>query len=370
MLERRASSRAGRDARAARRRGDRRDARTPWIVSAERIRKELDKLLAGESVGARLRSSSRRSWPTSSSRSCRRSGWSRTRCIDTRTCCGTFAVVERAPSPRGCDSPGSCTTSASRRPARSPDGVSFHHHEVVGARMAEQRPGSIPQRDRGRRPETRRAAPSFHGFGDGWTDAAVRRYVRDAGPLLDELNQLTRADCTPRPAPGRTVRASGRARRADRPARRTGEPRGHAPAFGRSPGDGAPRDRSRPLVGEALAYLMEIRMERGEIPEAEAYELLDDWAAERASQPMNRRTFDRQAPSGSRTPADPARSRMKTMQTLRRPGTGSSYPSRSAVRIVSPDPSRFTTKTSRCPLDLAGEREPVPLRRPDGEESS
>ena len=38
----------------------------------------------------------------------------------------------------------------------------------------------------------------FHGYGDGWTDSAVRRYVRDAGPLLDRLNQLTRADCTTR----------------------------------------------------------------------------------------------------------------------------------------------------------------------------
>src|SRR4029079_3136003 len=40
----------------------------------------------------------------------------------------------------------------------------------------------------------------FHGYGDGWTDAAVRRYVRDAGPLLDRLNQLTRADVTTRNA--------------------------------------------------------------------------------------------------------------------------------------------------------------------------
>ena len=82
-----------------------------------------------------------------------------------------------------------------------PKGVSFHHHEVVGARMARDRLRAL------RFPNDEVDAISqlvylhlrFHGYSDDvWTDAAVRRYVRDAGPLLDELNELTRCDCTTR----------------------------------------------------------------------------------------------------------------------------------------------------------------------------
>ena len=80
------------------------------------------------------------------------------------------------------------------------DGVSFHHHEVVGARMARDRLAAL------RYPNAMiddvamliELHLRFHGYGEGWTDAAVRRYVRDAGPLLDRLNQLTRADVTTR----------------------------------------------------------------------------------------------------------------------------------------------------------------------------
>jgi poly(A) polymerase len=82
-------------------------------------------------------------------------------------------------------------------------GVSFHHHEVVGARLAKSRlkalrySGEIIEEV-----ETLIALHlRFHGYGDGeWTDSAVRRYVRDAGPLLDHLHVLTRADCTTRNA--------------------------------------------------------------------------------------------------------------------------------------------------------------------------
>src|SRR5256714_6938106 len=80
----------------------------------------------------------------------------------------------------------------------TPDGVQFHHHEVVGARMAEERlralryPNHVVE-------DVRKLVEMhlrFDGYGEGWTDSAVRRYVRDAGPLLDWLNQLTRADVT------------------------------------------------------------------------------------------------------------------------------------------------------------------------------
>ena len=79
--------------------------------------------------------------------------------------------------------------------------VRFHHHEVVGASMARQRltalrfPKDVID-DVARLVELHLR---FHGYSGGtWTDAAVRRYVRDAGPLLDRLHLLTRSDCTTR----------------------------------------------------------------------------------------------------------------------------------------------------------------------------
>jgi poly(A) polymerase len=81
--------------------------------------------------------------------------------------------------------------------------VAFHHHEVVGAKMARKRLTELrfPKEvitDVSRLVELHLR---FHGYGDGeWTDSAVRRYVRDAGPLLTRLHALTRADCTTRNA--------------------------------------------------------------------------------------------------------------------------------------------------------------------------
>jgi poly(A) polymerase len=81
--------------------------------------------------------------------------------------------------------------------------VSFHHHEVVGAKMTRKRLTELkfPRdviNDVSRLVELHLR---FHGYGDGeWTDSAVRRYVRDAGPLLTRLHALTRADCTTRNA--------------------------------------------------------------------------------------------------------------------------------------------------------------------------
>jgi len=82
-------------------------------------------------------------------------------------------------------------------------GVSFHHHEVVGARLAKKRLKELRFDN-----ETIEAVETlvalhlrFHGYGEGeWTDSAVRRYVRDAGDLLVHLHVLTRADCTTRNA--------------------------------------------------------------------------------------------------------------------------------------------------------------------------
>ena len=84
----------------------------------------------------------------------------------------------------------------------SEDGtVTFHHHDVVGAKMTAKRMKTL----RFSGAEVNDVAKlvelhlRFHGYGGGeWTDSAVRRYVRDAGPLLERLHILTRADCTTR----------------------------------------------------------------------------------------------------------------------------------------------------------------------------
>jgi poly(A) polymerase len=168
----------------------------------------------------------------------------------------------------------------------TPEGVQFHHHEVVGARMADARlrelryPTAVVDAVR----TLVELHLRFHGYGEGWTDAAVRRYVRDAGPLLDRLNQLTRADCTTRNAAKAQRLEQLQDELEERIARLAEEENLEAlrppldgtqvmERLGLSPG---------PVVGEALAHLMELRMERGPIEEEEAFALLDAWAAERA----------------------------------------------------------------------------------------
>jgi poly(A) polymerase len=167
----------------------------------------------------------------------------------------------------------------------TPEGVQFHHHEVVGARMAADRMRELryPNHEIDDVAKLIELHLRFHGYGDGWSDAAVRRYVRDAGPLLDRLNQLTRADVTT----GNRFRAKQfRALQDDLEERIARLAEEENLESLRPPLDGmqvmehlglAPG----PVVGEALAYLMELRIERGPIEEAEAVELLDAWAAER-----------------------------------------------------------------------------------------
>ncbi|WP_316739375.1 CCA tRNA nucleotidyltransferase [Streptomyces sp. MK7] len=79
--------------------------------------------------------------------------------------------------------------------------VSFHHHEVVGAKMTKKRMTALKYSNELVKDVSRLVELHlrFHGYGtSGWTDSAVRRYVRDAGPLLDRLHKLTRSDCTTR----------------------------------------------------------------------------------------------------------------------------------------------------------------------------
>jgi len=80
-------------------------------------------------------------------------------------------------------------------------GVSFHHHEVVGAKLVAKRLRALRYEKQIVKDVSRLVELHlrFHGYGDGaWTDSAVRRYVTDAGPLLERLHRLTRADCTTR----------------------------------------------------------------------------------------------------------------------------------------------------------------------------
>ena len=166
-----------------------------------------------------------------------------------------------------------------------PDGVSFHHHEVVGARMARDRLASLryPNAVSDDVATLIELHLRFHGYGEGWTDAAVRRYVRDAGPLLDRLNQLTRADVTTR-NPERALRFSALQDELEERIAALAEQE-NLEAM-RPPLDGHQvmerlGVQGGPVVGEALAYLMEVRLERGPVREDEAYAVLDAWAKER-----------------------------------------------------------------------------------------
>ncbi|MGW5267922.1 CCA tRNA nucleotidyltransferase [Rhodococcus sp. NPDC003994] len=80
-------------------------------------------------------------------------------------------------------------------------GVSFHHHEVVGAKMVRRRLRALkyPKKATDDIAQLVFLHLRFHGYGKGqWTDSAVRRYVTDAGDLLPRLHKLVRADCTTR----------------------------------------------------------------------------------------------------------------------------------------------------------------------------
>jgi poly(A) polymerase len=257
------------------------------IVSGERIREELDKLLVGEAAGKGLAllvetGLSDEFLPELSALRLEQDPVQRHKDVLRHT----FAVVERV-DPEPMLRLAALLHDIGKPATReiTPEGVSFHHHEVVGARMAEARlrelryPNAIVE-------DVRKLVElhlRFHGYGEGWTDSAVRRYVRDAGPLLDELNQLTRADCTTRD-PKRAERFARLQDELEERIARLAEQENleamRPPLDGRQVMERLGLEPG-PVVGEALAFLMEIRIERGEIPEEEAYALLDAWALER-----------------------------------------------------------------------------------------
>jgi poly(A) polymerase len=124
----------------------------------------------------------------------------------------------------------------------------------------------------------------FHTYQMGWTDSAVRRYVRDAGPLLAELNVLTRCDCTTRNA----RKAATLARRMDELEARIAELEAEEELAALRPDlDGrAVMERlgvpPGPVVGQALAFLLELRIEEGPLGPDEAARRLDAWWAQRS----------------------------------------------------------------------------------------
>jgi len=167
-----------------------------------------------------------------------------------------------------------------------PRGVSFHHHEVVGARMARHRLRELRFSNEVI-DEVQRLVflhLRFHGYQDEvWSDAAVRRYARDAGPLLDDLNELTRCDCTTR----NERRARMLAARMDALEARIAELREQEELDAIRPdidgnrvmellGIGPGRQ-----VGEALAMLLDARLDEGPLGEEEAERRLLAWWADR-----------------------------------------------------------------------------------------
>jgi poly(A) polymerase len=200
----------------------------------------------------------------------------------------TIAVVERTPSDRILRL-AALLHDIGKPKTRSfgPHGVTFHHHELVGARMARERMQALRYSNDDVHDVTRLVELHlrFHGYRDGdggWTDSAVRRYSRDAGPLLDRLNALTRADCTTR----NKAKAQLLAERMDQLEARIAELREREELaairpdldgrqvmahFGVGPG---------PMVGKALAFLLELRLDEGPLGEDEAYRRLDAWWAE------------------------------------------------------------------------------------------
>ncbi len=164
--------------------------------------------------------------------------------------------------------------------------VTFHHHDVVGAKMTRKRMQALKFSNDQIDAVSKLVELHlrFHGYGSGeWTDSAVRRYVRDAGDQLDRLHVLTRADCTTR-----------NQRKADRLARTYGDLEARIDRLSEEEelasirpdldgnqimevlGIGPGRE-----VGEAYRFLLEVRLDHGPMSEDDAKAALLEWASSR-----------------------------------------------------------------------------------------
>ena len=163
-------------------------------------------------------------------------------------------------------------------------GVSFHHHEVVGAKLVRKRMRALKYSKQMIEDVSRLVFLHlrFHGYGKGqWTDSAVRRYVHDAGPLLPKLHKLVRADCTTRNkrrAAALQATYDGLEERIERIAAEEDLARVRPDLDGNAIMEllGIP---AGPAVGKAWTFLKELRLDRGPLDRAEAEAALLEWWA-------------------------------------------------------------------------------------------
>lgn len=166
-------------------------------------------------------------------------------------------------------------------------GVTFRHHEAVGAKITRQRMREMEYE----KPivkdvcELVRLSGRFKGYADGWSDSAVRRYARDAGHLLGYLNELVRCDCTTRNKnKARRIQAlmdelEERILQLAKEEREAAErPQMDGKAIMAHLGiDGGP------AVGQAVAHLLSIKRTEGVLSDEEILARLDAWWAERSA---------------------------------------------------------------------------------------
>ena len=164
--------------------------------------------------------------------------------------------------------------------------VSFHHHEVVGAKMTKKRMTALKYSNELVKDVSRLVELHlrFHGYGTGeWTDSAVRRYVRDAGPLLDRLHKLTRSDCTTR----NRRKAAALSRAYDGLEERIAQLQEQEELDAIRPDlDGNQimeilEVKPGPVVGQAYQHMLELRLENGPMEHDAAVKALKEWWAER-----------------------------------------------------------------------------------------
>jgi poly(A) polymerase len=269
-------------------------------ISSERIRDELSKLVVGSSPGAALEAADETGLtdlflPELGSLKLEQDPVHKHKDVFHHT----LAVVERTPDKLELRLAALLHDIGKPKTRRiDQEGVTFHHHEIVGARMAEARLSTLRYPNAVVSTATRliELHHRFHTYRLGWSDSAVRRYVRDAGPLLGDLNTLVRADCTTR----NPAKAERLAARMDELERRIAElakleelerirpelDGNQIMAFlGVAPG---------PIVGEASRFLLEVRLDEGLLGADEAYERLAAWAREQGIEPAGEKVAPKQ----------------------------------------------------------------------------